>query len=264
MNRERLEELTTAISRAVSLLPADIVDRIASSLLLEACSDSVFDACRFSTQPQTRRLLSDLHQSWLDATDLDDRAFAAALLAAKRVHDASEESEKVEIVWTGPATSAIPVRRTEQVLKQLIDGAMEELLLVSFATYKIGDLKTALRAAIARGVKIKIVLESESSSSGKVSFDEIKSIRKEFPEIAVYTWPLEKRPTDDKGHHGALHAKCAVADSRVALVSSANLTPFALELNMELGLVVTSGDTPRRITARFAELIQQGLLRLSE
>lgn len=260
MNRERLEELTAAISRAVSQLPADIVDRIASSMLLGAGSNSVFDPCRFSTQPQTRRLLSDLHQNWLDATGLDDRAFAAALLAAKKAHDECEESEKVEIVWTGPATSAIPVRRTEQVLKQLIDNAREDLLLVSFATYKIGDLKTALRAAIDRGVMIKMVLESESSSSGKVGYDEIEAIKKEFSEIAIFIWPSDKRPTDDKGRHGSLHAKCAVADSRVALVSSANLTPFALELNMELGLSISGGEIARRISQHFYSLIDSGIL----
>jgi cardiolipin synthase A/B len=73
-----------------------------------------------------------------------------------------------------------------------------------------------------------MVLESESSSSGKVAYNEIESIKKEFPEISVYTWSLEKRSKDEKGRYGALHAKCAVADGRIALVSSANLTPYAL------------------------------------
>jgi phosphatidylserine/phosphatidylglycerophosphate/cardiolipin synthase-like enzyme len=262
MSEEGLDALMVAMSEAVSRLPRELVDRIAS-LLTQRDTASPLQIGQYTSQPNTRKMLGNLLDRWHEATDLDDKAFAAALLSAKRAHDYSEESEKVEIVWTGPATSAVPVRRTEQVLKQLIDEAREDLLLVSFATYKVGDLKASLHAAIDRGVMIRMVLESESSSSGKVAYDEIDSIKKEFPEIAVYTWPLEKRPKDEKGRHGALHAKCAVADGRIALVSSANLTPYALEMNMELGLIVRGGEIPRLIPSHFDCLMQTQILILS-
>ena len=61
---------------------------------------------------------------------------------------------------------------------------------------------------------------------------------------AVYVWPMDKRPIDGNGHHGSLHAKCAVADDAVLFVSSANLTAYALTLNMELGLLVQGGFAP--------------------
>ena len=48
----------------------------------------------------------------------------------------------------------------------------------------------------------------------------------------TYRWPLERRPRDDEGRHGSLHAKCAVADRELLLISSANLTHYALSLNM--------------------------------
>ena len=44
--------------------------------------------------------------------------------------------------------------------------------------------------------------------------------------------------------HGSLHVKCAVADDAAALISSANLTEYAMNLNMELGLMVKGGDLP--------------------
>ena len=59
---------------------------------------------------------------------------------------------------------------------------------------------------------------------------------------------------------GYLHVKCAVADSRRAFVSSANLTVYAMETNMELGVVLHGGDVPRRIAAHFAALIDAGVL----
>ena len=76
----------------------------------------------------------------------------------------------------------------------------------------------------------------------------------------VYVWPQEMRPTDEAGHHGSLHAKCAVADDEYLFVSSANLTGYALTLNMELGLLVRGGPAPRTITAHFARLIGHGVL----
>ena len=58
-----------------------------------------------------------------------------------------------------------------------------------------------------------------------------------------------------------MHAKCAIADGRIAFVTSANLTGAAMTENMELGLVVRGGDVPRRIAAHFNALIASGELR---
>ena len=60
--------------------------------------------------------------------------------------------------------------------------------------------------------------------------------------------------------HGSLHAKCAVADAATLLISSANLTAYALSLNMELGLLVRGGPQPQEVAAHFTGLIQRGVL----
>ncbi len=57
-------------------------------------------------------------------------------------------------------------------------------------------------------------------------------------------WPSERRPRDEQGHAGVMHAKAAVADSRVAFLTSANLTEAALERNMELGVLIRGGTLP--------------------
>ena len=51
------------------------------------------------------------------------------------------------------------------------------------------------------------------------------------------------------------------ADGQRALVTSANLTGNALELNMELGLLVEGGSVPGRLSQHFGELIDRGILR---
>jgi len=58
-----------------------------------------------------------------------------------------------------------------------------------------------------------------------------------------------------------MHAKCAVADRRTELVTSANLTGAAMTDNMELGLVVRGGDVPKRIANHFDALVGSGTLK---
>jgi phosphatidylserine/phosphatidylglycerophosphate/cardiolipin synthase-like enzyme len=76
----------------------------------------------------------------------------------------------------------------------------------------------------------------------------------------VYVWPRDKRPTDAAGRYGSLHAKCTVADTDAILISSANLTAYALALNMELGLLVRGGDLPGRVVGHLRRLVGEGVL----
>ena len=69
------------------------------------------------------------------------------------------------------------------------------------------------------------------------------------------------RKRNDRGHHGALHAKCVLVDSERLFVSSANMTEFALMLNMELGVLLEGGDAPRQVERNLTELIRTGVFR---
>ncbi len=106
-----------------------------------------------------------------------------------------------------------------------------------------------------------LVIEPEKSDGGGASVDTVEALRAQGDErMAVYAWPADKRPRAEGGRAGTLHAKCAVADDDVLLVSSANLTAYALEFNMELGVLVTRGDAPRRVKEHFDELVRRGVL----
>lgn len=79
------------------------------------------------------------------------------------------------------------------------------------------------------------------------------------PDVAarsqVYLWPLEKRPKSVTGHHGSLHAKCAIADTRWLLLSSANLTEYALIV------LIKGGELPGRAEAYWTSLVEAGTLK---
>jgi phosphatidylserine/phosphatidylglycerophosphate/cardiolipin synthase-like enzyme len=55
-------------------------------------------------------------------------------------------------------------------------------------------------------------------------------------------------------------SKCAAADEADLLISSANLTEFALNMNMELGVRVRGGDLPNRVVEHLRRLMQYQVL----
>jgi len=72
--------------------------------------------------------------------------------------------------------------------------------------------------------------------------------------VAILTWRL---PSDDR--HLKLHAKVLVADGADALVTSANLTFYAMDRNMEMGVRV-SGAPAKAISDHFQRLIKTGVI----
>ncbi len=165
--------------------------------------------------------------------------------------------EVTELVWTGPQPEESVLRRTDQALQEVIHAATRQLLLVSFAVYKVGHLSTALRGALERGADVNIVLEDQKESAPVVSMmAEFEGLQG----ISFYVWPEDKRQLAPSGHKGAMHAKCAVADEHMLLVSSANLTEHALNINMEMGLLVRQGPAPRAVARHFEALMRGGTL----
>jgi cardiolipin synthase len=51
-----------------------------------------------------------------------------------------------------------------------------------------------------------------------------------------------------------------VVDEVSVLISSANLTEYALNLNMELGLLVRGGDLPGRLFGHLRRLMNENVL----
>jgi phosphatidylserine/phosphatidylglycerophosphate/cardiolipin synthase-like enzyme len=165
------------------------------------------------------------------------------------------------VVWTGPETERIVLRRTDRVLLQLIEQAQQELIIVSFAVYNVPTIARAMRTAIQRGVSLLLVVETPASGNGKIPFGIDTALGKEIIERSrVYVCPKEKRPVDDEGRYGSLHVKCAIADRHHLFLTSANLTQYALTLNMEMGLLVRSQDLATQIAKHVETLVEQNIL----
>jgi len=188
-------------------------------------------------------------------TELVLAILRTASLTAKQIHD----EEQVQLVWTGPKTTSIPLRHTENALLEVIQAARSELLIVSFAVYKAQAIMHALEAALDRGVRLRICVETPEQEGGHMGYDTLAALGVVGKRAQVYIWPSEQR-LSPAGKSGSLHAKIAVADDERLFISSANLTDYAMHLNMEMGVVIQGGPLPVRVREHFLELIRTGVL----
>lgn len=195
-----------------------------------------------------RSLLAELSQAWAESGESGPSialALEVALAAKQRASDAS-----VEVVVTGPSAPAAPVRLTSEVVRQLINGAHERVMMVSYAAYQVPAIVEALDAAAVRGVRVDLVLESAEYLQGGGGVAA-------YAKYNLYHWPADQRdPADAK-----LHAKAIVVDSRDVLLTSANMTNAAYDKNIELGLLCRGGTTAQRVQKHFDALIARGILR---
>lgn len=180
-----------------------------------------------------------------------DAALAVAAVERKR-------HGRGELVWTGPPTKTLRVRPTRAVVHELVERAVRSITLVTFASHDIKPLIHDLdRARLERQVSVRVVLETREDSAYGTGPDAVKALAYLQYAVPIYRWPGELR-----GPTGAsMHVKCIVRDGEEALISSANLTSAAMDRNMELGLLVRGGHTPRRIEQHFDDLISDGKLR---
>jgi phosphatidylserine/phosphatidylglycerophosphate/cardiolipin synthase-like enzyme len=161
----------------------------------------------------------------------------------------------MELAWTGPTTGQVPVRHTEQALCEVIEFAKRRLFLVSFVAYQVTSVAKALEEAVRRQVEISVLLESSDKHGGSISHDSVKAIRAMSPSVSIYEWIH-----DNGGVTGRVHAKCAVADEKIAFITSANLTSAAMEHNMELGVIIRGGELPYALHRHLEALIITGVI----
>ncbi|NJR47022.1 MAG: hypothetical protein HC775_15330 [Hyellaceae cyanobacterium CSU_1_1] len=169
----------------------------------------------------------------------------------------------VELVWTDPEINTIPLRRTDQVLLQLIKEAKTEITLISFAVYKIPEIAQVLTEALNRRVRVRLVAENPEVAN-KIPFGIEDALGREIIEQAeVFIWPKHKRPVDSGGRYGSLHIKAAIADSHKLFITSANLTEYAFRLNMEMGVLIQSRQLANQVERQIQDLINRGIFTLT-
>ncbi|MEI8002605.1 MAG: DISARM system phospholipase D-like protein DrmC, partial [Actinomycetes bacterium] len=214
--------------------------------------------------PAVRRAIrqhapAEVHQlvgEMISAAGLE-RACASLAASVATRHRIEEEAERIEIVWTGPASVPVPNHRpTAAVMHELIASAKTHITLATYSAGKVDDLIAALDQRRRDGVDIRLLLETpQSDGSGP---DCPKVFEKLVPYVNALEWPRDSRADHD---WTSMHVKVLIRDDDAVLVTSANLSQAAMRNNMELGLELRGGTIAARLRKHFDELEDAGTLK---
>lgn len=242
-----MEQMLESIALVVSILPPEKIEAIA--LHLQKNGD--FQSTNiFTGSPVAQAAVDQLVKSFR-RHEVSSAELAFMLLAANHTYQKIRNRQSVELVWTGPKTPFVSPRRTEQSLLEVINSAENTLFIVSFVAYEIPSIMKALMAAVERKVDISILLELSREYGGSIDIDVIGKMKSSIPSAKFYIWKEKGEGFDD----GRVHAKVAISDKKKCFISSANLTGFAMERNMELGVLITGGDIPELLENHLRALV---------
>lgn len=252
-----VEKLLNVITELVALVSPEKIQSIATKIQRSDCANVVLILPSLVNTPNAANLVGDLIHVWQEAK-LSHNELALMLLAASSAYTTAIKQQSIELVWTGPTTPFVSARRTEQVLLEVIDSAINKLFFTSFVAYNIESIVRALNDACERGVQIDMLLESSLGHGGSINIDVIGKMRELVPKANIYAW--SDKP--DKFEGGRVHAKVVVADEHICFITSANLTGYALERNMETGVLIEGGTLPNILHKHLNALIQTKLISL--
>ncbi len=152
------------------------------------------------------------------------------------------------------------MRATAAVLTDLVGEARHELLLMTYSARPHPSLTDALRAAISCGVTISVVVETLQGAGSALAGDEPYHAFTGINGIELWHWPTTRRTEPG----AKMHAKLAVADRHILLITSANLTQSGVSNNIEAGLLIRGGTAPLRAAEHVDALRASGdLVRLT-
>jgi len=253
-----MDALFSTVDTLVDLLSPQRIEAVARKIRERGTHDDDQSIRNIASTPAAKEALSRLLVEWRRANVSGD--YLAGILVGASYHRAQIQRDiGVELVWTGPTTPFVATRRTEQVLLDLIISAVDQLFLVSFVAHDLPHVAGALNEAALRGVEIRILLESSTNQGGSLSIDPVATIRKAVPTANLYIWKDRQEPFVG----GRVHAKVAVADHRLAFITSANLTGHALEKNMEAGVLIRGGNIPIGLHSHLNALIDIGIVEVA-
>lgn len=245
-----MEKLFDAVTAVASLISPEKVDAIAIRVRQIDIHDSAKALTGVVGTPLASRVVEQLLEAW-HSHPIPPGELASMLLAASHVLRKASADQSIELVWTGPTTPFVSARRTEQALLQVINAAKASLFIMSFVAYDVSSIVRALNEACERGVLTAMLLESSQEYGGSITNDAIGKMRTLVPTARLYAWMNKAELFSD----GRVHAKVAVADARTCFITSANLTGFAMERNMEAGVLITGGHIPRLLQEHLRSLV---------
>ena len=166
----------------------------------------------------------------------------ASAAAARR---AAERRDECTLCRTGPAILDVVERSTDSVVREMINGARKEILIVEYRITGGGGVAGPLADALRRIDDITIVIDDDGEGANMSALD------------GMFPGPRRPRIYAHRKKEKAfykVHAKIMIVDRAELLVTSANLTHHGLVQNFEMGVKIR-GRTARNANAVIRRMI---------
>jgi cardiolipin synthase C len=139
--------------------------------------------------------------------------------------------------------------RSSAALARLVAGAHESIVIQSPYLVMSDNAKALFRAAVARGVKVRILTNSLASTDNMQAFSGYRNQRKQLLEMGLDIREYKPDPANRNALMSranppatpplfALHAKSMVVDGKIAYIGTFNFDPRSENLNTEVGVIV--------------------------
>lgn len=147
-----------------------------------------------------------------------------------------------------------PIQVANELIS-LFDNAQTEILIVSAYLIPTPDLEGAVKRALDRGVRVRILTNSIGSnnhlSAHSAYRNHINTLLEngaELHEVRTDARDRDRYMLTPVGRKQlALHAKALAIDDDKVFIGSANLDPRSLRINTEMGFLVTSDEFNRKL-----------------
>jgi cardiolipin synthase len=151
-----------------------------------------------------------------------------------------------QVVVTGLAWMGSGIGSIESAMERIFREAEHEILITSYAISNAADLMLEwFETALARGVLIRMVINRVYEQPSDV-VARLENLHRTYPHFYLYGF------TDEQEYD--LHAKVIVADRKMALVGSSNLSRRGLLNNHELALFV-EGKAAEQVASAIDKLL---------
>lgn len=197
-----------------------------------------------------------------------DGPMLARVFGALLEERAARPPSRVELVWTGGEAKTAYARPTASVVRELFDGAERHVLIAGYSFDHGASILAPLHARmLAHGVSVDLYLHIDRARAGS---DPAAHLEREVASFFAANWPFgNPHPTVyvapstiDPTLKESLHAKCVVADERVALLGSANFTDRGQSRNVEVGARIEDTGFARALVAQFRAATAAGVFQV--
>lgn len=150
--------------------------------------------------------------------------------------------------------------RSSSALAKLVAGARESILIQSPYLVLSDKAQALFKAAIARGVKVRILTNSLASTDNLQAFSGYRNQRRALLKMGLDVREYKPDPASRAALMSranapatppvfALHAKSMVVDGKIAFIGTFNFDPRSENLNTEVGAIIRHAGLARQLHA---------------